>query len=211
MTEPNYTSALTAANRRFPGAIPGGAALPPQSIEAQIQALLSNPLAHGDHLTTENTEAAARDSAFILKSAAPTNASDLLARMSSIEARLAALTNGGAPNVSTRKLAVLPDLKTITFTPLTLLNGFTGSLYWAELSNGMALINGSITNSSAIAVTTIIANLPTSCAGLSVHAADSTSGSSSFSLYLSPATTALRSFALPAERSLLVNVIALPQ
>jgi hypothetical protein len=50
MTEPNYNSALAGANARFPGAIPGGAALPPQSIDAQIQALLVGPLAASDNI-----------------------------------------------------------------------------------------------------------------------------------------------------------------
>jgi hypothetical protein len=50
MTEPNYNSALAGANARFPGAIPGGAALPPQSIDAQIQALLAGSLGAGDKI-----------------------------------------------------------------------------------------------------------------------------------------------------------------
>jgi hypothetical protein len=49
-TSPDLSQTLQNLNVNFPGATPGATALPPQSINAQIQALLKAPLPQGDKI-----------------------------------------------------------------------------------------------------------------------------------------------------------------
>lgn len=102
MSDPNLTQTLQNLNQNFPGATSSSVPAPTQPIATEIAGLLRNPLAVGDKLATEATQA--------------------VIRAQEIEAE----TKGGAPNTTNRRLLTEAELKSaILTTALPMLNGFT--------------------------------------------------------------------------------------
>jgi hypothetical protein len=83
---------------------------------------------------------------------------DLLAKMSDITARFAALTKGAPPS-ATRQLMTEPDIKAGTVTTPTLLNGFTGSLA-LRVTPSLVVISGILIAPIGAPVNAIVCNLP---------------------------------------------------
>jgi hypothetical protein len=103
MANPNLTQTLQNLAENFPGAVSTSAPAPTQAVGAEIAALIRSPLAIGDKLATEATQATIR------------------------AAEIASETKGGAPNATNRRLLTEAEMKAAVFSNLPLLNGFTAA------------------------------------------------------------------------------------
>jgi hypothetical protein len=162
MAEPNYNSALAGVGTRFPGAIPGGAAAPPQTISQEIQSLLPVPLAAGDKLATEN----AVNNIINSKLPVPLAVGDTLLTASAEAtirtADLAAKTAGGAPTASDKLLKASSMRAGSSFTP-SLLNGFSTSYTACATTEAAIVIGLALSSPASVTIGTKICDLPFPC------------------------------------------------